>query len=49
MRLRGPWWLGAIVGFVVLVVGIVFGKLPLDGAGGLILVISGIRALLPRH
>ena len=46
MNLRGPWWLGAIVGLVVLVVGLMFGRVPLVGAGALILVISGGRAVL---
>ena len=46
MNLRGPWWLGAILGLIILVVGIALGRLPLVGAGGLILVISGGRFLL---
>ena len=46
MNLRGPWWLGATIGLIVLVVGIVGGRLPLVGAGGLILLISGGRGLL---
>ncbi len=46
MHVRGPWWLGAIVGLVILVAGIVFGRLPLVGAGGLILVVSAGRAIL---
>ena len=46
MNLRGPWWLGATIGAIVLVVGIVVGTLPLVGAGGLILLISGGRGLL---
>ena len=48
MNLHGPWWLGAMVALVILVVGIVFGKLPLVGAGAVILVISGTRAVLGR-
>lgn len=48
MNLKGPWWLGAIVGLVIAIVGIVFGKVPLVGAGGLVLVISGGRAVLGR-
>jgi hypothetical protein len=46
LTLRGPWWLGATIGAIVLIVGIVIGTLPLAGAGGLILLISGGRGLL---
>lgn len=46
MNLRGPWWLGAIVGVIILAVGVAIGRMPLIGAGGLILVISGGRFLL---
>ncbi len=46
VNLRGPWWLGAIIGIVVLALGIALGRVPLTGAGGLILVISGGRFLL---
>ncbi len=46
MNLRGPWWLGAAIGLIVLVVGVVGGRLPLVGAGALVLLISGGRGLL---
>lgn len=44
--MRGPWWVGVILGIVIGVAGIVTGKLPIVAASALVIVVSFGRYLL---
>ena len=46
MNSRGPWWLGAVIGIVLLAAGIAVGRLALEAGGVLVIVVSVGRYLL---